>query len=257
MFIGGQRRTVLLTRPVEAMASTAARLHDMGFAPVFAPLLQYRKLPVTLPDPSELQAVLVTSARALAALDARYHGVKLLAVGDSTADHARALRHRNVQSAGGDATDLLRLARVTCTPTCDGLGDRLLLLSGEGEGAALAAALAEHFTVEQRFVYAMTPVASLPEAARQALVSASRAELNAAPEGFAAPGTLSAALFFSAATAEVFVTLAEAAGLRDTVRRVEALAISVATAAALARLPWRDIRVAFRPNQDELLALLR
>jgi hypothetical protein len=41
------------------------------------------------------------------------------------------------------------------------------------------------------------------------------------------------------------------------VAAVDALAISRRTETALAPLPWRRIRVASRPNQDELLALLQ
>ncbi len=252
---GGQQ-AVLVTRPAEAIGPTLARLQEMGFATISAPLLDIQPVLTDLPPPSSLQAVLVTSARALSALPASYHHLRLLAVGDATAANARARGHNHVLSADGDATHLLRLALAHCTTrsapaTQDvAFGETVLLLSGVGEGAALAANLAEHFQVAHRFVYQAQPVAELPETARAAL-QATRLPLTTM-------GTrLAAALFFSAATAETFVTLAEAAGLRDTVIHVEALAISAATARVLARLPWRAVRVAPRPNQDELLALLR
>jgi uroporphyrinogen-III synthase len=220
----------------------------MGWAGVAAPLLQIHQLPADLPPPTHLQAILVTSARALPVLQPAYKGLPLFAVGAATAKAARERGHRYVLSADGDATDLLRLAKAHLAhaaapsrPTFD--PGHVLLLSGVGEGKALAVSLAEQFSVAHRFVYATSPVASLPEAVSQALL---------APEQ-----PLNAALFFSAATAEVFVTLAEAAGLRDTLSHVDALAISAPTARVLARLPWRAVRVASRPNQDELLALLR
>jgi uroporphyrinogen-III synthase len=234
-----QRRAVLLTRPAEAMAETAARLHALGYDAVTAPLLQSCAIKAALPPADSVQAVLITSPRALAAVGPDYYDVPLLAVGDATAAAASARGHRHVVSAAGDATDLQRLVARHCTQD----GGALLLLSGAGEGAALASGLAARFCVEQRFVYAVTPVPALPASACQALL--------------AAPPRLRAAVFFSAKTASVFVTLAEAAGLRDTVIRVEALAISAATATALAPLPWRSVRVASRPNQDELLALLQ
>jgi uroporphyrinogen-III synthase len=68
---------------------------------------------------------------------------------------------------------------------------------------------------------------------------------------------LRAVLFFSAETARAFVTLVGAAGLASRVADVEALAIGRPACVALEALPWRAIRVAARPTQDEMLALLR
>jgi uroporphyrinogen-III synthase len=53
------------------------------------------------------------------------------------------------------------------------------------------------------------------------------------------------------------VRLTTAAGLADRVRGVQALAIGAAAGVALQELPWRDVLVAARPTQDELLALLK
>jgi uroporphyrinogen-III synthase len=64
-------------------------------------------------------------------------------------------------------------------------------------------------------------------------------------------------LLFSAETARQCVRLLRAARLREAAREIEALAISPPTAMALRALPWRRIRVADRPNQDALLAMLR
>src|SRR6185437_4696366 len=95
------------------------------------------------------------------------------------------------------------------------------------------------FEVIHREVYAATPASALPPVAAEAL----RGE------------TLRAALFFSAETARAFVTLVGAAGLAPRVADVEALAIGRPACVALEALPWRAIRVAARPTQDELLAL--
>jgi len=70
-------------------------------------------------------------------------------------------------------------------------------------------------------------------------------------------GTVSSALFFSAETARQFVRLAQRAGVAETLRGVDAVSIGQPAAVALQALPWRRIRVAARPNQDEMLALLR
>jgi uroporphyrinogen-III synthase len=228
---------VLITRPEPGATETAHRIAARGLVPVVAPVMKIRTLAATLPDPGGIQAALVTSSNALAALPQDYHATRLLAVGDATADRARAAGQTNVHSAKGDATDLANLAQRLCAPDAG----PLLLLSGQDQGAELAETLRQAgFAVIHRVVYAAQPVASLPEAARAAL----------------AANRLDAALFFSADTARAFIRLVDHAQLREAVRPVEALAISPAVRTVLSPLPWRRVRVALRPNQDELLALL-
>ena len=79
-----------------------------------------------------------------------------------------------------------------------------------------------------------------------------------APEAVAAlrERRVRAALFFSAETARQFVRLAQAAELAAAVHDVDAVAIGRPAAVALQAMPWRRIRVAARPNQDEMLELL-
>ena len=126
--------------------------------------------------------------------------------------------------------------------TCDIEGAPLLLATGRNQGEALATDLrVRGFRVIRRAVYAAMPVPVLPESARQAL----------------AGGDVTAALFFSAETARHFVLLVRRARLQEAVRTVEALAIGQPAAVALKVLPWRRIRVAARPTQDAMLALLR
>ena len=226
--------SILVTRPEPGLSATCARLVALGFSPIPAPVLAIRALPARLP--ADVQAVLVTSANALPGLPASLHGVRLLAVGDATAERARAAGFARVDSAGADAVALRGLVGRVCAP-----GDGALLLAGgRGTGAGLARALRrDGFRVRWRAVYAVEPAA--------ALVDAARAGLEA--------GAVGAALFFSPATAAAFVRLAAgvAPGLFTA---VAALAISQATARALTPLPWRSIRVASHPDQASLLALL-
>jgi uroporphyrinogen-III synthase len=158
-------------------------------------------------------------------------------VGDATAARARDAGFAAVTSAAGDAAALLALVVRLLPPG----GAPLLLAAGEGQGEALAAALAAAgYAAIRREVYAARPAQSLPDTV-QALLAAERVR---------------AALFFSAATARTFVRVigeSSAAALG----RADALAIGPAAAVALQALPWRSIRIAARPNQDEMLALLR
>lgn len=230
------RGLVLVTRPEPGAGATARRLREMGRAALVAPVLEIGPTGVALPAPDGVQAVLVTSGNALPAL-AGHVGCRLLAVGDATAARARAAGFAMVLSAGADARALARLAGARCDPA----GLPLLLASGAGQGAALAAALrAQGFAVLHHDVYAARPVAVLPAAAVAALGA----------------GRVAVALFFSAASARAFVALLGAVLPAASVAGVEALAISPGTAEALAPLPWRRIRVASAPNQDAILALM-
>lgn len=64
-------------------------------------------------------------------------------------------------------------------------------------------------------------------------------------------------LFFSAETARNFARLIRAAGLADRLRKHDAITIGSPAAMALKHLHWARVRVAGKPTQDEMLALLR
>jgi len=234
------RHKILITRPQPQADETARRIAALQLVPLVAPMLEVAVLPTCLPTPDSIQAILVTSSNALLApLDLfRAADTPLLAVGDATAARARQAGHRHVHSAAGDASALVKLATQLCNPA----GSALFLASGEGQGHKVAAALAAHgFEVVHQPVYKAIEATAIPAASCDALRR----------------GAVRAGLFFSAETARVFVHLAAGAGLRDAVTQMDALAISASTQAALALLPWREIRVAVQPNQDDLLALLQ
>lgn len=209
----------------------------MGFLPVLAPALVIQVLPAQLPDPARIQAALLTSANALPALPAGFHTCPIFAVGTATAARARATGFTDVHDANGDAVALAALVARLCRP---GRG-ALLLLSGRGQGIALAMALrAEKFRVVRRAVYAAIALPALPEPARAAL----------------AAGQVTHALFFSAATARAFLRQISRAGLADRLREIEAISIGQPARMALEAAAWRRIRVAARPTQDAMLACL-
>ena len=228
---------VLITRPEPGASDTAARVAALGLRPVIAPLLEIRELRTLLPPSGRVQAVLAASSNAIPALPASHRHLPLFAVGDATAARARAAGFARVASADGDAAALVALV----ARSCDRRAGPLLLACGRSQGKALATDLRTRgFAVVRRVVYAAVPLDALPNAVRDAL----------------ATGALRSAMFFSAETARQCVTLLRAAGLDEAVRRVDALAIGQPAAMALEALPWRRIRVAARPNQDAMLALL-
>jgi uroporphyrinogen-III synthase len=234
----GARQSVLITRPEPSASETAARVASLGFSPILAPVIRIAPVPASLPASASLAAVLVASRNAVDALPQAYRATRLYCVGDATAEHARAAGFSQVLSAAGDAEDLAALVVRQQNPK-DGT---VLLASGHLQGNALAGTLRRAgYRVARRVIYAAVPARDLAPAAAAAL----RAD------------QVGAVLFFSAETARQFVRLANRASLVETVASVAAISIGRPAAVALEALPWRDIRVAARPTQDEMLALLR
>jgi uroporphyrinogen-III synthase len=228
-------RSILVTRPEPGASGTATRLAAAGWRPVIAPFLTVQPCAPRLPAPDGLLAVLAPSGNAAAALPESHHGLPLLAVGDATAERARAAGFATVHSAAGDASALTALAVRLLDPA----RGALLLACGMGQGEGLATMLRrDGFRVHRRTVYIARGVRRFPPAAAAAL-----------GEG------LHAALFFSAETARVFARLLPR-GLLPALAGVEALVIGSDAAAALQHLPWCGVRVAVRPTQDGVLALL-
>jgi uroporphyrinogen-III synthase len=227
------RNGVLVTRPEPGASETAQRLLALSYHPVLAPLLRVRRLEPALP--LDVSAVLVTSGNAVPCLPASLYSTPLLAVGNATADRARAAGFAHVLSADGDAAALAELTRQVCRP-----GAALLLATARQQGGSLAATLrAAGFVVHRRAVYAAKPVDRMPQPALQALQG----------------GSLAAALFLSAETARAFARLLPPQ-LLPALAEVEALAIGQPTAEALRFLPWRRVRVSAKPTQDSILAML-
>jgi uroporphyrinogen-III synthase len=230
-------RAVLVTRPEPEASETARRLRAMGFVPVLSPLLAIAPVIARLPPPARLQAVIAGSVNAVRALPDRFHPVPLLAVGDATAESARARGFREVRSARGDARDLAALAAAELRPDAG----PLLLPTRAGEGLRLTADLrARGFAVLRRVVYAARPARALAAPAEAALLD----------------GGIDAVVFFSASAARTFARIVGASAVAGRLGGVTALAISGTAAAELADLGFRAVRVASRPDQDHLLALL-
>ena len=229
----------LVTRPREDAETLAAALAARGVAALIEPLMEVRFDAATAPDLTGVQAVLCTSANGVRAL-ARASGERrlpLLAVGEATAARARAEGFAAVASAGGDVADLAQQAMARFDPR----HGRLLQICGSAVAGDLAGDLRAHgFTVERAILYDALPAASLSPAAVEAIGA----------------GMIDFALFFSPRTAAIFVRLANRAGIGCGCARIAALSISAAADAPLAALPWRERRIAVRPDQPALLEAL-
>jgi uroporphyrinogen-III synthase len=226
---------VLITRPEPGASDTANRVAAMGLVPIVAPLLDIRPFPI---GPLRVAAVLLASGNAVDALSAVFRSVPVLTVGAATARRASEAGFTNVASADGDAAALVGLVRARVRPS-DG---PLLLAAGQGQSLALAANLrGSGYRVARRVAYAALPVPRLPNAAKAALLDHRTRTV----------------LLFSAETARHFLRLVRQAGLLDTLADREAITIGPQAAMALKQVPWARIRVAAKPTQDDMLALLQ
>jgi uroporphyrinogen-III synthase len=236
---GRHSMRALVTRPSEEAATVAAALATRGIEALVEPLMRVHYRASEVLDLASVQAILCTSANGVRALAraSSERGIALLAVGDATAARAREEGFTAVESAGGDVTDLVRLASARLRPQ-NGV---VLHIAGSVVAGDLCSALrAKGFAVERRVMYDARPVTALSPVAVDALRN----------------GTIDFAIFFSPRTTAIFASLAAIAGVVECCGEVAALSISAAADAALAGLPWRDRYVARRPTQADLLNLL-
>jgi uroporphyrinogen-III synthase len=228
----------LVTRPREEAESLTAALAMRGVEALVEPLMEVHYQAPEAFGLDGVQAILCTSANGVRALS-RASGERRLpvfAVGDATAVRARVAGFA-VESAGGDVGDLARLAASRLHPQ-DG---PLLHVAGNVVAGDLAGLLrAQGFTVERRVLYEARAAAALSPTA----IASMRAD------------AIAFALFFSPRTAAIFARLAAVAGVAERCVRITALSISAAADASLASLPWRDRRIAGRPNRPALLDAL-
>lgn len=115
-------RRVWVTRAEPGAARTADRLTALGFTPITAPLLTLEPLPGALdavPAPAAVAALALTSpngVEAFAPLVSRFRRHPVFAVGDATAEAARAAGFADVRSAAGDIHALARLIAAEAPP---------------------------------------------------------------------------------------------------------------------------------------------
>ena len=229
----------LVTRPRDDAEATAALLRQRGFEVLIDPLMTVIQMPDALPDLDGVQGILATSAngvRALAQATPR-RDIPLWAVGDATGRTARELGFETVDSAGGDVDKLAWRVTERVSPKAGAL----VHVAGTEVAGDLSGSLSRlGYRVERAVLYRTQKADGLSDQTRGAL----------------AQGAVSAALFYSPRTAQLFADLAQAAKIHDEFNRSWAFALSPAVAQKLSSLPWRRIVSAAHPTQDDLFAAL-
>ncbi len=233
-------RRVLVTRPEPGASHTARRLEAAGFIPLLLPLFETRALFIDAASvPDGAGAVAVTSANAVrhapAALIERLAARPCFAVGDKTAETARAAGFTCVTEGRGDAEALAR------TIIAASLAEPVVYLCGHVRRPVfeetLAAAGIAVRTIE---VYDAVRIEDAPDAAISVL--------GGLP--------VDAALLYSATGAEAlteFMRRPELAGLFE---NTAFLCLSKRVADVFERAGRCKIRIAEEPTEDALLSLL-
>jgi len=220
-------RRVWVTRAEPGAARTADRLTALGFEPVVVPLLTLAPLPGALnaaPEPEAVAVLALTSpngVEAFAPLIPRFRDHPVFAVGDATAEAARAAGFADVRSAAGDIHALARLIAAEAPPGP-------LLAPGAREPAGDLPALLPDRPVQRLPVYA--------------------AFETHAP----APATFDAVLLHSPRAARALAADLPRAASSGRI----AICISEAAATPLHPFDFAEIRIAAAPDEPAMLSAL-
>ncbi len=230
---------LLVTRPEPDAQHTAAALRACGHETIVASLLSIEVAFDADLGPGPWSAVLITSANAVHAVSghARFgelQAAPVFAVGRRSADAARTAGFADVTSADGGVTDLARLVRARVAASA-----RVLYLAGEERSGDLAGDLAE-FETRTVAIYRAVGAASLPRTAHEALTA----------------GDIGGVLHYSRRSAEIYVNAARTAGLLSRALAPSHYCLSAQVAEPLAAAGAKDIRVAARPDEASLIALI-
>lgn len=230
---------VLVTRPLDDALEVQILLAARGHEVVVAPLLRVEFRHGAEIDLAGVQAILATSANGVRALAGRTgrRDMPVFTVGPQTAQAAQALGFNKVRSADGDA---VALAQAVPSWTSPKAGPLLHAAGADAPGKLAEALTAAGFQVRSEILYDVIAVDELSANATAEIVA----------------NRIDAVLLFSPRSAHAFVQGLNEAGLTEHASRMIAGCISQATAAALAPLTMKEVRIAARPNQESLLNCL-
>jgi uroporphyrinogen-III synthase len=241
---------VLVLRAEGDARQTAFALARSGHETVLAPLLRIEPTGEPIPD-GPFDGVVITSAHAVPVLGASFPTVPtpaepgatpfslialpVFAVGDRSAEAARAAGFSDVRSARGTRAELAALLASAMKPNA-----RLLLALGRDHKADLAPRLTE---------VGFRPVVWL---AYEALAAT---ELPAVAVHELKTGTIDAVLHYSRRSAEIFIALAARAGLGPQ-HQAWHIVLSEDIAEPLRVAKAGPVAIAARPDEEALIATL-
>jgi uroporphyrinogen-III synthase len=237
---------VLVTRPHPDDEATAGALRARGFEVLRAPMLRFAAVPFQDDVDARYDAVIVTSANALRAIEPQLAGSRLLelplfAVGDHTASAARRAGFGQVIAAKGDAAALRDLVQAGVKSKHLKRGSALLYLAGADLARDLAGELGEKgFTVVTHTTYRMIPVSNLPREVCDAFVA----------------NEVEAVLHYSRRSARAFLDAARTGGVEISALALPQYCISSAVASILRDAGAAQVTAAASADENALFEAL-
>ena len=224
---------ILVTRPQPDAGDFAKRCRRAGLEPVLSPLMTVNFLKTQL-DTAKIDAFAFTSMNGVRAVSAfEDKTIPVFAVGDMTAECARAAGFENVSAAKGDVNSLADLISSA------GVAGDILHVAGAHRAGDLVAALQTRGVAARREVlYEARAVDSLPPAAKAALMADPPVDWVA---------------LFSPRTAALLLALVNDAGLGDRLRHVRAVCLSAAVADKLENAAWKSVAAAPRRDAEAMI----
>jgi uroporphyrinogen-III synthase len=234
-----RRIRILVTRPEPAARRTAARLAELGHEPILLPLTETRMLPLAADAaPKDATAVAITSANAVRhappPLIAALSGLPCHAVGERTAQAARAAGFTHVEAGPGDGQALAGSIAPSLA------GKALAYLCGRVRFPGF----------EKRLAASGVRVHALE---CYDTVAVAYGDLEIASR---LGGPVDAVLLYSAIAADAAVALSERPPLSPLFCKADFLCLSVRVASRLSGIGPARAKVARQPDETALLALL-
>jgi uroporphyrinogen-III synthase len=233
---------LLVTRPEPDGERTAAALRAHGHEALLAPLLVVESIPEAEMGAGPWSALIVTSTNALRAIEnhprrAELVKLRVFAVGRRTRAAAEKAGFPEVVAGGGTLPELARTISQWAKPE----SDPFLYLAGEDRSGDLTGDLAAAgLTVRTVEVYRAAKARAFTPSVAAAL----------------AAGTIDGVLHFSRRTAEAFLDCADAAGLAGRALAATHFCLSTQVADPLLAAGAQTVRVAPRPEESALVALI-
>lgn len=237
---------ILVTRPAPDNEKTAAALRARGYDALLSPMLRYEAIAFHGEDDAAYDAVVITSANAIRAIEShpsrmRLFGLRAFTVGEHSAEAARGAGFGEVISAKAGAHALSGLIAKNVTSGKLKKGATLCYLAGADLAHDLAADLgARGFTVVTHTTYRMVPVAGFPAGISEA---------------FRADG-VEAVLHYSRRSARAFLDAARADGVEISALALPQCCISDAVAGILREAGAMQVVTARTPDESAVLDAL-
>jgi len=228
----------LITRPLPQAKKTAAKLEKMGIKTLIEPCIRIEPTQLNKRLRVKKSIVIVTSrngARAFAG-NCDDKSSRIITVGSRAADFLKQEGFAGVLHSARNAKALLDYIKSNFAPGAD----KFLYIRGRHAAADLKSSL-KGYLVRDLFLYES--------------VAATGFSANLA--GLAADGEITGLLLYSARTAEVFMELAEKAGISKFLDKMVIFCLSPSLAEVCRAIPHKEILAAARPNEDSLLELVK